>query len=225
MKRKEIKEVWQHWRDWEAETELLRDIFDGRVWKNFISFNGVPFLSEFKSIGLMIDMNWFQPFKNRNDFSVGVIYFVLLNLPRNIRFRSENVIIAGLIPAFKKEPHSINSFLNPILEELQVLWKGLRLESSFLNCASVFRAALLCVSCDIPAARKCCGFKSHAGRLGCHIFSGDFGEKLDYSGFDRQIWKPQSKSLHNLYARKVKMLTVKLRLINYLGIMELIIVY
>lgn len=133
---------------------------------------------------------------------------ILLNLPRNIRFRSENVIIAGLIPAFKKEPHSINSFLNPIVEELQVLWKGVRMESSFLNCASVFRAALLCVSCDIPAARKCCGFKSHAGRLGCHkcfkVFPGDFGEKRDYSGFDRQNWKPRSKSLHNLYARKVK---------------------
>lgn len=208
LKRKEIKEVWQHWRDWETETELLRDVYDGRVWKNFMSFNGVPFLSEFTSIGLMMNIDWFQPFKNRNDYSVGVIYFVLLNLPRNIRFRSENVIIAGLIPAFKKEPHSINSFLNPIVEELQVLWKGVRMESSFLNCASVFRAALLCVSCDIPAARKCCGFKSHAGRLGCHkcfnVFPGDFGEKRDYSGFDRQNWKPRSKSLHNVYARKVK---------------------
>lgn len=77
-----------------------------------MSFNGVPFLSEFTSIvfGLMMNIDWFQPFKNRNDYSVGVIYFVLLNLPRNIRFRSENVIVAGLIPAFKKEPHSINSF-------------------------------------------------------------------------------------------------------------------
>lgn len=110
LKRKEIKEVWQHWRDWETETELLRDVYDGRVWKKFMSFNGVPFLSEFTSIGLMMNIDWFQPFKNRNDYSVGVIYFVLLNLPRNIRFRSENVIIAGLIPAFKKEPHSINSF-------------------------------------------------------------------------------------------------------------------
>lgn len=33
LKRKEIKEVWQHWRDWETETELLRDVYDGRVWK------------------------------------------------------------------------------------------------------------------------------------------------------------------------------------------------
>lgn len=92
----------------------------------------------------MMNIDWFQPFKNRNDYSVGVIYFVLLNLPRNIRFRSENVIIAGLIPAFKKEPHSINSFLNPIVEELQVLWKGVRLES--LRNTEVYYAWIFCKS-------------------------------------------------------------------------------
>ncbi|XP_061191615.1 uncharacterized protein LOC133199799 [Saccostrea echinata] len=67
LKRKEIKEVWQHWRDWETETELLRDVYDGRVWKNFMSFNGVPFLSELQNIGLMMNIDWFQPFKNRNN--------------------------------------------------------------------------------------------------------------------------------------------------------------
>lgn len=119
----------------ETETELLSDIYDGRVWKNSMSFNGVPFLSEFTSIGLMMNIDGFNHLK-----IVMIILlelFILLNLPRNIRFRSENVIVAGLTPAFKKEPHSINSFLNPIVEELQVLWKGVRLESSFLNCASV----------------------------------------------------------------------------------------
>lgn len=74
LKHKEIKEVWQHWRDWETETELLRDVYDGRVWKNFMSFNGVPFLSEFASIGfgLMMNIDWFQPFK--------IVMIILLEL-------------------------------------------------------------------------------------------------------------------------------------------------
>ena len=54
------------------------------------------------------------------------------------------------------------------MKELQVLWRDVRLDSSFLNGSSIFQAALLCVSCDIPATRKCCGFKSYAARLGCH---------------------------------------------------------
>lgn len=208
LKRKEIGQIWQHWQDWEKDLSVLRDVYDGKVWKQFLSFNGEPFLSDKQNVALMMNIDWFQPFKHRNDYSVGVIYFVLLNLPRSIRFRSENVIIAGLIPAFKKEPHSINSFLNPIVSELEMLWKGVRLDSSLFDSSYVFRAALLCVSCDIPAARKCCGFKSHAARLGCHkcmkIFPGDFGEKRDYSGFDRQNWKPRTKQSHNLYARRVK---------------------
>ena len=208
LKRQEVKDVWQHWKDWEDSSDVLRDVYDGKVWQKFLSFNGIPFLSKENGIGLMLNVDWFQPFKNRNDYSVGVIYFVILNLPRSIRFRSENVIIAGLIPAFKKEPHSINTFLEPIVKELNQLWKGIELQSSLSQNSITFRAALLCVSCDIPAARKCCGFKSHAGRLGCHKcfkeFQGGFGEKRDYSGFDRQNWKPRTKSLHNLYSRKVK---------------------
>ena len=49
----------------------------------------------FRSIGLMMNIDWVQPFKNRNDYSVCVIYFVLLNLPGETRFKAENVIVAG----------------------------------------------------------------------------------------------------------------------------------
>ena len=112
-------------------------------------------------------------------------------------FANWNLLIVSLLQLVellflsdKKEPSSINSFLEPIVKELQVLWRGVKLDSSFLNGSSIFRAALLCVSCDIPPARKCCGFKSHAARLGCHKcvkeFQGDFGEKRDYSDFCRQ---------------------------------------
>ncbi|XP_062579425.1 uncharacterized protein LOC134241375 isoform X2 [Saccostrea cucullata] len=207
MKRQEIKEVWEHWKDWDDNEGVLRDVYDGRVWNKFKTFENKSFLSDTRGIGLMMNIDWFQPFKNRNDYSVGVIYFAILNLPRSIRYKSENIIIAGLIPAFQKEP-KLNSFLEPIVKELNCLWKGVKLESSLSRIHMTFRAALLCVACDIPAARKCCGFKSHAATLGCHkcfkTFGGGFGEKRDYSGFDRQNWKPRAKASHNLYAKRVK---------------------
>lgn len=31
----------------------------------------------------------------------------------------------------------------------------------------VFRGALLCVGCDVPAARKVCGFMGHASYKAC----------------------------------------------------------
>ncbi|EDO42597.1 predicted protein [Nematostella vectensis] len=55
-----------------------------------------------------------------------------------------------------------------------------------------FRAALLWASSDIPASRKLCGFVGHSAKLGCSrcfkSFPGGFGEKRDYSGFDRENW-------------------------------------
>lgn len=156
----------------------------------------------------MMNIDWFQLFKYRNDYLVGVIYFVLLNLFRSIRFKFENVIIAGLIFVFKKEFYSINSFLNFIVSELEMFWKGVRLDLSFFDFFYVFRVVLLCVFCDILVVRKCCGFKLYVVRLGCYkcmkIFFGDFGEKRDYLGFDRQNWKLRIKQFYNLYVKRVK---------------------
>ena len=59
------------------------------------------------------------------------------------------------------------------------------------------RAALLCVSCDSPAMRKVAGFLSHAAFKGCFkckksFPTASFGEKPDYSGFDRENWEDRS---------------------------------
>ena len=114
----------------------------------------------------------------------------LLNLPRHIRYCQENVI-CGLIPGPKEPSRNINSFLEPLVEELLILWHGkeIKLPSTTL----VIRAALLCVSCDSPAMRKVCGFVAHNAVKGCYkcfktFETSTFGEKPDYSGFDRRNW-------------------------------------
>ena len=66
----------------------------------------------------------------------------------------------------------------------------------------------------MPAARKIGDFKSHAANMGCSkcykSFPGGFGEKKDYSGFDRNTWPSRTKEKHNRYARLVnKAKTVK----------------
>ena len=71
------------------------------------------------------------------------------------------------------------------------------------NISVVVRAALICVACDIPAARKVCGFVSHNALLGCSkclkpFPTTSFGEKPDYSGFDKINWTPRSSKLHSI---------------------------
>ena len=71
------------------------------------------------------------------------------------------------------------------------------------------RAALLCVGCDIPVARKTCGFVGHGALRGCSksllpFPTQHFGEKQDYSNFNRSEWPLRSLSEHRSAAAKHK---------------------
>lgn len=65
----------------------------------------------------MLNCDGFQPFKH-TQYSVGVLYLVLLNLPRSLRFKPENVIIVGIIPGPSEPKLTINSYLKPFVKEL-----------------------------------------------------------------------------------------------------------
>ena len=112
----------------------------------------------------MLNVDWFQPFEH-STYSLGVIYLVILNLPRELRFKIENVLLVGVVPGPKEPKGSINSFLGPMVKELLELWHGCYLGN--IPFRRFVRAALLCVSCDVPAVRKVAGFVGHGGLRGC----------------------------------------------------------
>ena len=97
----------------------------------------------------------------------------------------------------------MNSVLNVIVDELITLWAGswfwIKLKYTFV------RVALLCVACDVPAARKVAGFLSHNATLGCsRCFKKfpveSFGERPDYSGFERDAWPKRNNAQHRAEA-------------------------
>jgi hypothetical protein len=88
------------------------------LWKDFQKFNGEDFLNSPRNYGLMLNFDYFQPMKHRKDYSVGVLYLVLLNLPRSERFKWENVIVVGIVPSMEHEPKNLNEFLRPAVAEL-----------------------------------------------------------------------------------------------------------
>ncbi|PKB93185.1 hypothetical protein RhiirA5_247878, partial [Rhizophagus irregularis] len=110
---------------------------------------------------IMINLDWFQPF-NSSAYSSGVIYRVICNLSRDIRFKRENMLYLGLLPGLEEiKLHKINHFLSPIVNELLEFWDGIDLLSG-----KIIRMAVICCSNDIPAARKLCGHIS--ALVGCH---------------------------------------------------------
>lgn len=132
----------------------------------------------------MLNCDWFQPFDLTN-YSVSVLYMVILNLPRAIRFKPENVLIVGIIPG-PSEPgcHEINSFLRPLVKELNMLWnEGFEHNGNNI----VIHAALLATVCDVPATAKLGGFLSHASKHACWKCNKIFPynlmlKRVDFSG-------------------------------------------
>ena len=127
------------------------------------------------------------------------MYLAVLNLPRQHRYLQENIILLGIIPG-PKEPKQMNSLLKPFVSEMLKLWDGVIMKTHD-GLSVLVRAALLCCACDIPGARKVCGFVGHSGTKGCSrcllSFTKDrFGSKADYTNTDRDQWPLRTLSAH-----------------------------
>ena len=130
-----------------------------------------------------------------------MIYLVIANLPRSERYKLENIIIVGIIPGPNEPKKHMNSFLMPMVDELLDLWEGCYIQTSSALGIVPVRCALLCVSCDLPATRKVCGFTSHSSLRVCSkcmksFPCESFGKKSDYSGYNRHSWPVRTNSLH-----------------------------
>ena len=92
------------------------------------------------------------------------------------------------------------------MTELLKLWNGVQL-TIHRRGRHIVRAALLSIGCDLPAARKTCGFLSYVANLGCSRcyvnFSGGFGRR-NYSNFRRESWKPRTNAQYRADVEKIK---------------------
>lgn len=174
---------------------FFADITDGSVWKEVVSLlshDGNPT----NVLGILVNVDWFQPYKHVA-YSVGVIYAVIINLPRCYRYKYENVIIIGIIPGPHEPKLHINSYLGPVVKELLELQSGQWFSTSvgrqFVKCA------LVCLSSDIPATRKAAGFVGHNATKACSRCLKSFpriGDHTDCSGFNRSSWPVRTHAIH-----------------------------
>lgn len=109
------------------------------------------------------------------------------------------MVLIGLIPGPHEPSLHLNSFLEPLVEELLKLWKGIEMPTT--EGKQVIHAVLLCNSSDVPATRKVGGFVGHGALKGCSrclksFVTTTFGEKADYSGFDTESWPKRDLEQH-----------------------------
>ena len=201
----------EHWRKRQSiiPSGTYADVYEGHVWKELGSISSRPFLSHPNNLCLMLNIDWFNPYEE-TPYSAGVIYFVVQNLPRSERFKFENVILVGMIPGPNEPKKHINTYLAPIVKDLQHLYAGVTVSNPNSYCGTtLFRAILSCVSCDLPATRKVCGFYSFCALRGCskclkEFVTTSFGSKPDYSGFNVNSWGKRNLATHTAKAFAAK---------------------
>lgn len=208
LSRPGIEELCTKWKEREQNPDTYSDIYDGSVWQKFQSIDGNDFFDDPYSYGLMNNVDWFCPYVRIRTKSIGAIYAVLLNLPRHLRHLEENVILIGILPDLPKEPDNLNSFMQPFVEEMKALWKGVRVATyNHPDEGKDVRAALLVTASDIPATRKVTGLLHHNARLGCSKCLKSFPRRegtlqCDCSGFDTDQWPERTNQQHRQDAEK-----------------------
>ena len=130
--------------------DVMINICDGS--KTFNDNDGALFSNK-RNLGVLMNVNWFNPFRNREYYAV---YLVIIKLPRNIRFKWEDVILIGLIAGPSEPQYTINSYIKPIADELLECWEGVILNEG--GAQSLYKFVLIYIFSDVPATRNLGGF-------------------------------------------------------------------
>jgi hypothetical protein len=152
------------------------DVYDGDIWREFMDYEGEAFLAG-NGVALLLNTDGFQVATTRN-YTVDAIYLAILSLPRDLRYRRENMILVGLVPG-GMESKGLQQFAKPMVDELLRLWEP---DNSLGR-----RVAVLMIACDVPAARKLGGFsgcaaKTEGPRRECHYPACAPGDQRTFFG-------------------------------------------
>jgi hypothetical protein len=170
---------------------VVKSVYDSDGWHDRITLGkgrGAPdptFSTENngRNIVLSLNVDGFQPWK-RVQRSLTPLVCMILNLPENLRHKSEYLILAGLIPG-PKEPKQYNPYMQFLVKELQQLSDvGFDIADPYPNGPSKpavepnaaptirVRVKLLFICADLPAfghllCQQTQG--AHHGCIKCHI--------------------------------------------------------
>lgn len=148
---------------------VMGDIWDAPGVYQIPGPNGHPFIHRCPDTNegrylFSFNMDGFNPFQLKQagrSATVMGLYMVCLNLPPEVRFKSENMFLAGIIPG-PKEPSmdEINIFLRPLVDDLLESYEtGVSYTRTWkYPNGRKTRSALALIICDLPAARQALGF-------------------------------------------------------------------
>jgi len=107
----------------------------------------------------------------------------------------------------------MNSYLAPLIQELQQAWDTGFVTRDSTNTLVTIRLTISCVVCDMPASWKVCGFLGHNSTFGCNKcykkFLSSGLSNVDYSGYDCDNWICRNNVSHRENCQQILFETTK----------------
>jgi hypothetical protein len=166
---------------------------DGEAWQHFDRVYP-DFAKDARNLRLGLATDGFNPFSEQNSrYSMWPILVVPYNLPPWLCMQESNFMMALLIPGPKSPGKDFDIFLEPLIEDLLDLWKGVPAYDA--NTRKIFRlraAVMWCIH-DYPALSTLSG-RTTKGYFACthcdkHPLSYSLRSKIGYIGHYRFLPK------------------------------------
>lgn len=135
--------------------------------------------------------------------SCGIISMACLNLPSEIRYKPENMYIAGIIPGPKQPSlEKLNHYIRPLVDDMVDAWeRGIKFSKTARYATGrLTRSAIALAVCDLPAARhlaSLAGIGSHFYCSACKCY-----HKTTYGRVDFETWEPRDKETLREFAER-----------------------
>ena len=156
---------------------ILRHPADSPAWKNFDQ-NHPDFSCDCRNVRLGLSSDGFNPFKTKNiAHSTWPVVLCTYNLPPWMCMKQPYLILSTLIDGPHGPGNKIDVYLQPLIDELNELWKdGIDTYDAVAKQMFCMRATLLWTISDFPAYANLSGW-STKGRLACPCCNKDTHSK------------------------------------------------
>lgn len=156
-------------------SDRMSDIWDSPIFKTIRDKEGTPFFAKHGDearLAFSLGADSFHPLGSleaKQVMSATAIFMVLLNFPKDQRFKYKNMYLVGVIPGPSKPSlDQINHVLVLLVKELLEFWEGV-----FFTRTARFRngrfamGVMIPLVCDMLAARQVAGFGSATSMFFC----------------------------------------------------------
>ncbi|WMV23690.1 hypothetical protein MTR67_017075 [Solanum verrucosum] len=195
---------WHH--ENKASDGIMRHPVDSKAWKKFDELHQ-SFAMEPRNVRLGLSSDGFQPFGcSRTPYSIWPVVLIPYNLPPWLCMKQENFVFSMLILGPGSPGDAIDVYLQPLIDELNELWKtGVVTFDASIKQNFTLHAALLWTINDFPAYANLSGW-STKGKLACPCCNKETisirlnnGQKQCYMGHRRFLplnhkWRKDKKS-------------------------------